>query len=80
MKIMCFLPADYNLAPLIKTGITEYYFGYTPPFWQKKYTKINSINRRYEQKVQTESLENVMKLLQLTPKSLYVVLNGEEIA
>ena len=54
----------------------------------KKEKLVNAINefralkknKYYELISRGYGAENVMKLLQLTPKSLYVVLNGEEIA
>ncbi len=63
MKIMSFIPADCNLAPLIDRGITEYYFGHIPAFWQRKYSMINSINRRYQLEGQMGSMRNLKKLL-----------------
>ena len=54
----------------------------------KKEKLVNAINEfrtlkknKYDELIlRGYGAENVMKLLQLTPKSLYVVLNGEEIA
>lgn len=58
------MPSDYDLAPLIDRGITEYYFGHVPPFWLNKYSMINSINRRYQLEGQMGSLRNLKKLLE----------------
>jgi len=51
MRIISPLPADCHLEPLINQGITEFYFGQIPYFWRRRYSLLNSINRRTDGKI-----------------------------
>lgn len=64
MKITCGLPSDSLIEPLVKLGVREFYFGFTPSFWKRKYTIwLNSINRRYSPDEQLTNLKTLAALI-----------------
>jgi putative protease len=63
MKLIAPIPRDYDLLSLIRSNITEFYFGYIPDFWREKYSLLNSINRRYTPVDQCSSINAIKKIL-----------------
>lgn len=57
MRCVCPFPSDNNILPFLSRGIIEFYFGYIPFFWKKKYSLLNSINRRYSPQAQIKEFE-----------------------
>jgi hypothetical protein len=79
MKIVCPIPADYNIKLLINSGISEFYFGYIPVFWKKEYSLLSSINRRYSSQEQLGSKSKIMRLIEGQAKKnirFYLALNA----
>mgnify|MGYP001193080346 CR=1 FL=1 len=63
MKISCPVTSDYDIEKLTRLGIDEYFFGFMPDFWRKKYSLINSINRRYTAEEQLYDEGRILKLI-----------------
>lgn len=79
MKIVCPIPIDYNLTLLINSGIIDFYFGYIPYFWRRKYSLLSSINRRYNSREQLNSKKKIIKLIEKHVKEnfkFYMALNA----
>ena len=76
MRIVCPLPSDYAVTPLLRLGIKEFYFGYIPPFWSRQYSLLNSINRRYTLQDQSQSKATIKRLTRSGDLRMYMALNA----
>lgn len=79
MQVVACVPCDLDLEPLIERGISDYYFGHTPVFWNRSYSSVNSINRRYQPASQIGSLSAIERLLKKKwskPVRFFLALNN----
>ena len=79
MKIVCPLPSDYDIKPLLDLSVKDYYFGYIPSYWSKNYSLVNSINRRYSFEAQCLSQKSLKFLLERYAKrniNFYITFNA----
>lgn len=77
MKIICPLPSNYRISALKKKGIEEFYIGFVPSFWQREYSLMTSINRRYADEEQHYDEGRIAGLIQRHDKlKFYIAFNA----
>ena len=78
-KLIIGIDESTNIDELLKDGIRQFYFGYLPLEYKKKYATQTSLNRRYRESEQFSNLELIEDIINKIHQKngiIYLALNS----